>query len=104
MTALFTLRHAYNVATYKADQDGPDGYPLIGSVERGDFLHKEVARLLNAVDHSGLVDEVKAVRVAAEGDSTDLEIDALIRALDTALNLLGLPETYHTKYDPSEEG
>lgn len=102
-TGLAGLRHALAVATYRAEQSGPDGFPLVGSVERGDFLNAAVADLITNLDGSTLLDDVRAARAAAEGDSNDEELGALRTALDTALDLLGVPEMYDDLHDPDTE-
>lgn len=102
-TGLAGLRHALAVAAYRAEQTGPDGFPLVGSLERGEFLNDTVRDLIDALDSSTLLDDVRAARAAAEGDSNDEELDALRNALDTALALLGMPEMYDDLYDPDTE-
>lgn len=102
-TGLADLRHALAVATYRAEQTGPDGFPLVGSVERGEFLNDAVRGLIDGLDQSDLADDVRAARAAAEGDSNDEELDALRNALDVALALLGMPEMYNDLYDPDTE-
>lgn len=42
------LRHALAVAEHKAEQTGPGGFPLVGSVERAAFLIETVHDFLGA--------------------------------------------------------
>lgn len=59
------LRRALAVAEHRAEQTGPDGFPLVGSVERAQFLIDAVRMFLDRTEiHPDLADDREDVRDA----------------------------------------